>query len=142
MRGAGSPILVDCSFMMPLFLVDEYSDPVEKLIEQAIKGDIEILSQSLFEYEIMNALLSARKRGRIKDEDVESSLELLHVLPRTVLSLSNKDSFRTYQLAQKHNLSYYDASYLYLALREKVRLATLDKKLIRAAEEIDVILLK
>lgn len=142
MRGAGSPIVVDCSFMMPLFLVDEYSDPVEKLIEQAINGDIEILSQSLFEYEIMNALLSARKRGRIKDEDVESSLELLHVLPRTVLSLSNNDSFRTYQLAQKHNLSYYEASYLYLALREKVRLATLDKKLIRAAEEIDVILLK
>ncbi|MEM8895130.1 MAG: type II toxin-antitoxin system VapC family toxin [Bacteroidota bacterium] len=124
--------------MMPLFLADELSDPVEELVAQAVKGEIEIVSQSLFEYEILNALLSAKKRGRIPDADVKSSLDIFNVLPRTMPSLSNHDRMQIYQMAQVCNLSYYDASYLYLAAREKAILATLDKKLIRAAKEINI----
>ncbi len=142
MKGVGSLIVVDCSYIMPLFLADELSDPAEKLVTQAINEEIEILSQPLFEYEVLNVLLSAKKRGRIVDEDVKSSLDLFNVLPRTVISLSNSDHIQIYQLTQEQTLSYYDASYLHLALREKALLATLDKKLMQAAEEIDVTLLK
>ena len=37
-------------------------------------------------------------------------------------------------LARRHTLTVYDASYLELAMRENVPLATLDKKLAAAAE--------
>jgi len=47
-----------------------------------------------------------------------------------------------YMLAQKHQLSTYDASYLELAMRRDILLATQDKALARAAAECGVALLK
>ncbi|OFW58164.1 MAG: hypothetical protein A2133_00615 [Actinobacteria bacterium RBG_16_64_13] len=42
------------------------------------------------------------------------------------------------ELARAHGLSAYDASYLQLALALRIRLATLDKQLTRAAEELGI----
>lgn len=47
-----------------------------------------------------------------------------------------------YALAQKYQLSTYDASYLDLALRRELPLATQDKALARAAAECGVVLLQ
>jgi predicted nucleic acid-binding protein len=41
-------------------------------------------------------------------------------------------------LARSNNLSRYDASYLELAMRKGIPMATLDNKLIEAAKRIDV----
>jgi predicted nucleic acid-binding protein len=41
-------------------------------------------------------------------------------------------------LARSNNLSSYDASYLALAMRKGVPIATLNNRLIKAAERIDV----
>jgi predicted nucleic acid-binding protein len=41
-------------------------------------------------------------------------------------------------LARAYNLSSYDASYLYLAMRKGLPIATLDNKLIEAARSIEV----
>ena len=38
-----------------------------------------------------------------------------------------------FDLAQRHNLTFYDAVYLELAQRENIPLATLDQALVRAA---------
>ena len=42
------------------------------------------------------------------------------------------DNFAVLSLAQRHNLTAYDAAYLELALREKAILATLDRRLAEA----------
>ena len=42
------------------------------------------------------------------------------------------DNFAVLLLAQRHNLTAYDAAYLELALREKALLATLDRRLAEA----------
>ena len=42
------------------------------------------------------------------------------------------DNFAVLLLAQRHNLTAYDAAYLELALREKAILATLDRRLAEA----------
>jgi predicted nucleic acid-binding protein len=45
-------------------------------------------------------------------------------------------------LARAYNLSSYDASYLYLAMRKGLPIATLDNKLIEAARSIEVPILE
>lgn len=44
-------------------------------------------------------------------------------------------------LAESHDLSFYDAIYLHLALEEELTLATVDRKLQNAAREEGVVLL-
>lgn len=58
----------------------------------------------------------------IKEETIESSLVFVNVL----------------SVARRYSLSTYDASYLELAMREGVELATLDAELIRAASQAGV----
>ena len=45
------------------------------------------------------------------------------------------DEARTLDLAQRHNLTVYDASYLETAIRRKARLATFDQKLATAVSK-------
>jgi predicted nucleic acid-binding protein len=46
-----------------------------------------------------------------------------------------------FDLARRHNLTFYDAAYLELALREDIALATLDHALVRAATAEGVLLI-
>ncbi len=53
------------------------------------------------------------------------------------LSFAHKkevDFVKVFDLAQKHNLTFYDASYLQLAIDLKIPLATYDQQLIDAAK--------
>jgi len=47
-----------------------------------------------------------------------------------------------FALARKHNLSSYDASYLDLAMRKGLPLATLDKNLLAVAKRIKISIVK
>jgi predicted nucleic acid-binding protein len=68
-------------------------------------------------------------------------LSLLESLPFEVDGISPGRMFaEIFALARKHQLSTYDASYLDLALRRQLPLATQDKALIRAAADCGVAL--
>jgi predicted nucleic acid-binding protein len=67
---------------------------------------------------------------------------MLENAPITVDLLSTGSVFNDLlQLAEKYHLTSYDASYLELAMRSSVPLATLDKPLRRAAKDAGVALL-
>lgn len=53
--------------------------------------------------------------------------------PRPMLTGSAQDDDITFALARKHRLTFYDASYLELARRKLLPIATLDGDLIKAA---------
>ena len=98
---------------------------------------------SVWPLEIANGLLSAQRRGRVTAERVEQFLAQIlrfriHVEPCTTQQAVRE----VRQVAQTHQLTAYDATYLALALRFQLPLATLDAELITAAHAAGVRLIQ
>jgi len=97
------------------------------------------LAPALWPFEVMNALTAAERRGRISLGQQAEFLEQAHSLPveieqQPLLWLCQK----ILPLARRYGLTAYDATYLELAIREGLPLATLDDKLRQAAQAVGV----
>ena len=92
--------------------------------------------------ECANALATAERRGRIDAARVARNVSLLRRLPVAVDVADPADTLgTTLDLARTHRLTAYDASYLDLALRRGLPLATNDGPLRIAAAAAGVALL-
>jgi predicted nucleic acid-binding protein len=91
----------------------------------------EAVVPSLWWFEIRNILVVNERRKRITESDTGVFLRDLAGL-RIRVDREPEDSV-ILTLARTHRLSVYDASYLELALREAIPLATLDAQLTAAA---------
>ena len=92
---------------------------------------------------MVNVLLVAERRKRLSPTDSTRFLTLLAQLPIIVeQERIEKRMGELLDLGRANNLSSYDASYLVLAMRRGVPLATLDKNLIAAASQVAVPLLE
>jgi predicted nucleic acid-binding protein len=89
--------------------------------------------------EVANVLAIAERRGRISAEDADRFTRDLRQFP---IIIEDGDSDTVFgavlSLARDHNLSACDASHLELAVRRRLPLATLDARLLRAAEALGV----
>ena len=102
-------------------------------------AEAEAVVPHLWHLEAVNVLLSAEKRGDLAIGEVERFIEQLESLPIQVDPLTAQKAFsRTLSLARAYKLSSYDATYLELAIREGLPLATLDRNLKKAAKQADV----
>ena len=90
----------------------------------------------LYWYEVRNALLKAQRDGRIDRAGREQALKEIAQF-RTEADESH-DERRVYALAERHGLTFYDASYLEMAMRRGAALATMDRKLAKAAKAENV----
>jgi predicted nucleic acid-binding protein len=94
---------------------------------------------SLWHLEIANVLLVSERRNRSTEANTTAWLAFLQALPITVDEETPVRAWReVLTLARAHRLSSYDASYLELALRRGLPLATLDDKLRAAARATGV----
>lgn len=101
--------------------------------------DAEALVPNLWHLEALNVLLGAEQRGDLGAGEVERFIYQLENLPIQVDPQTAHQAFgRTRALSVAYGLSSYDAAYLELALREGLPIATLDKKLRRAARQADI----
>ena len=94
---------------------------------------------NLWHLEAVSALLASERRGENTAGQIESYLVKLDRLPIFVDPLTVHNAFgRTLVLARAFNLSSYDASYLELAIRDSLPIATLDKNLQSASKQSNV----
>lgn len=92
--------------------------------------------------EIANVLLKAEREEILTSAEAARFIALLQRLPIDVdLSTPAQASLGVLSLGRAHGLSAYDAAYLDLALRDGLPLATRDKALQSAAEQLGVSLL-
>lgn len=113
-------------------LFDDEKHPLSlTLIHLLVAGEEEAIVPPIFRYEACNAVLASFRRKRISTAAKKDYLDAIAALPIHIDPMA--DVTPVFRLASKHDLSMYDASYLELALREDVPLATFDKALIRAA---------
>lgn len=89
--------------------------------------------------EIANVLARGESRGILVENQTQAFLALLANLPITVDTETAARSFTAIlDVARRRALPVYDASYLELALRMQLPLATFDKDLRRAATQAGV----
>jgi predicted nucleic acid-binding protein len=109
---------------------EDEDHPTATLALDRIRSD-QARVPSLWWFEVRNTLIINERRGRLAEADTAAFLRGLSRLGVTVDRLPEEAGVMT--LARKHRLTVYDASYLELAQRETLPLATLDADLIRAA---------
>jgi predicted nucleic acid-binding protein len=85
--------------------------------------------------EVANVLLVGERRDRIERAQSEQFVGLLSRLPiRTDHTQDAGAMAETMACGRRFGLSAYDAAYLALAIRREAPIATLDRRLIEAAE--------
>ena len=121
--------VVDASVAVAWFLEEE-DEPDSASPLLALREHQSVVPQ-LWHVEIRNALVVAHRRGRITIDQIAEQLDYANTLP---IDTDNDPDFDVaMHLAVAHNLTFYDALYLELALRRNIALATLDRALARAA---------
>ncbi len=89
--------------------------------------------------EVANVITRAESQALVTEARSEAFLEMLAGIAIEVDSTCNHHALNnTLNLARRYKLSSYDASYLELALRQGVALATLDADLRKAAKKAGV----
>ena len=98
-----------------------------------------VIVPGLWYLEMSNVLLMAQRRHRLTTVQRQAALEKLTALQFTVDEEGTRHAFgKTSGLAEKHGLTIYDATYLELALRRSLPLATRDEALKTAAKQCGV----
>jgi predicted nucleic acid-binding protein len=127
--------VLDASVVLKWFLPDEDRGQVAlDLLNLYLSDDLEIIVSSLLEYEIINGLVVAQKRGRIKEEVIIAAIEGFLNLGIKTVRVSGLYS-RVLHFCRVYSRSAYDASYLALAEAEQIHLITADETLYNAVKK-------
>jgi predicted nucleic acid-binding protein len=94
-----------------------------------------IVSPEVLPYEIANALIAARKRGRLTDSEVTNAFELSQRIPVKLIPVSVGDAVG---IAIKCGIYAYDAFYLQCCLETTLPLISLDNKMCDVAESLGI----
>jgi len=128
-----SEFVLDASLAMIWCFESEATPYTEAILAQMGQGE-QAWVPALWRLEVVNALLKAKRQGRVSVERAEEFLTQLRefAIESDDQSLAKADT-ELFQLGLQHQLSSYDAAYLELAMRRKLPLATQDNNLINAA---------
>jgi predicted nucleic acid-binding protein len=129
--------VLDTSISAVWALADESSPLAERAANRLMK-EVALVPQ-IWWYEIRNLLVVSERRKRITTADTIQYLKLLSTFPIQVDGIEDEQAI--FRCARQFQLSFYDAAYLALAMRDRLPLATLDKALQAAAQAAGVALL-
>ena len=130
-------VVADASFCGAWILADEFSEEADRLLSQLVKGTLQLAVPALWHNEMMNLLRSALRRKRLAPEDVSEAIDALEQVPILLEDLPGGPARRRmFHLAVQFDLPAYDAVYLELADRLKIRLVTCEAKLNAAAKQL------
>ena len=121
---------------MPLRVVDAsalgaliYGEPKAEEIARAL-ADSTLVAPSLLWFELASVTLKKIKAHPTQEGQI---LKAFSLAPSLAIEILKVDHSAVIELAQKANITTYDASYLWLVLHLQGELVTLDKKLRRLA---------
>lgn len=133
-------LVLDSSATLACIYGDEKTLNGDALLDQVTREGAVV--PSLWRLEIANGFQIAMHRKRIDKTFREKALWQLAAMPITIdHETDNRAWSETLQMADRYQLTTYDAAYLELAHRRKLPLATLDRQLQEAAATFGVPLL-
>ena len=144
MKGGAEPdpvsLVLDASIALAWCFADEQTAPIMAVLDRVVADGAKV--PQLWPIEALNGLLTAERRGRIIGDMRRRLAGFLQDLPIAIDTETTVQLWPiTAQLAELHGLTAYDATYLELALRLGLPLATTDRALVKAARGVGVPLL-
>jgi predicted nucleic acid-binding protein len=117
--------IIDSSFCVALIMPDEKTQLIDDAFSK-IK-DKELIVPQLWWYEVGNVLRTNVKRKRLDPNNISGTFRVLSSYNIITDAQGGIDYIKTlFDLALKHDLSVYDASYLELGIRKQATVCTLD----------------
>jgi len=117
--------VIDASFVLA-FLLDESNVEVESFFEKQALGEVHLIAPSLLKYEIGNCLRTKLLRKQLKKATAQK-------IYRSFLTIKIEEKTPNFSqvldFALERKLTFYGASYLYLAKKNRVNLLSLDHSL-------------
>jgi predicted nucleic acid-binding protein len=133
-------IVLDSSVTVAWYFADERTAAVDAVLSQVTEFGAVV--PSLWRLEVANALQMSVKRKRIDATYRDVSLDALRALAIDIDSETDAHAWSmTLRLAERFQLTLYDAAYLELAQRRGVPLASLDQDLREAGAALGATLL-
>jgi predicted nucleic acid-binding protein len=131
------PFVLDASVAACWYFEDEDDVRADAAL-QMLESD-RALTPLHWWFEIRNVVVLGERRRRASEQYTAEFLSYLLKLPIDLAALP--DEADVFAMARRHRLTFYDAAYLELALRERLALATLDNALAAAARAEGVALI-
>jgi predicted nucleic acid-binding protein len=133
-------VVIDASVALAWIYSDERTGAVEHVLDRVVEGGASV--PAIWRLEIANGLQQGMRQQRIDATMRQKALTDLIKLNIAVDPETNTFAWNdTSQLADRFRLTPYDASYLELAQRRELPLASLDRDLRRAGRELGLELL-
>jgi len=127
--------VVDNSVIMSWCFKDQANAYADSVLEKLAGATAYV--PSVWPLHVTSVLLAAERRNYISEADSVRFINLLSGLPIFVQHESPERAMKDlFGLARAYDLSSYDASYLDLAMKKGLPLATLDQKLRKAAAAV------
>ena len=132
-----SSFVIDASVALAWCFDDEATEATRALLDRFEGEQAEV--PSLWHLELANALVSGERHRRITRARANEFIALIGGLPIVIDEQTPTLALSTVlELARSERLSTYDASYLELAMRRGLSLATKDNDLAKAAQRVGV----
>ena len=133
--------IADSSVGVSWAVVSQSDEATDELLDRVAAG-APLIVPPLWPLEVANSLLVLLRRKKLQADERNRALDALARLPFVIDDESPRLAWgRISELAVEHGLSAYDATYLELAIRRKLPLATRDDALRKAAQACRVKLL-
>jgi len=133
--------VLDTSVTMAWCFRDE-ATPFTKMVFGLLAAD-GLIVPGIWPYEVGNTLLMGERRGRLTEADSASFIQAILSFPIAVDDQPMAATMpRVVTLGRQLGLTAYDASYLDLAIRRRLPLATQDARLRDAAARVGVDLIQ
>jgi predicted nucleic acid-binding protein len=132
-------VVIDASVALSWVLPAEDTDQALSLRNHALNNPQTILLvPPTFWYEVTNVLWVATRRQRLSNQNALKALDLLIDFEFRVWIA---DPGHCLNLSLTHNLAVYDTAYLDIAMDKQATLWTMDQRLKKAAESLDITVL-
>ena len=129
--------VLDNSVALAWCFEDEQTPAIMALLDRVVATGA--MAPLLWPLEALNGLLVAERRRRLEPAKRAELAGLLHALPIKLDDETADKSWEdTLRLAERFTLSVYDATYLELAQRRRLPLASMDRALRSAAAALGV----
>ena len=120
--------VVDASVAVKWFTREEFTDRALRLLTMHKEGKLTLVSPYLLTYEVANAL---RYNPGFGTQDVKKSLKALERLQVSLFPPAEELTDLSAEVAFTHGLSFYDSTYVALAVTTKSTCYTADRDVVK-----------